>query len=323
MANFAGTVCKNADMTSAPQPTNPDDLIIMLAVARTGRYTSAAENLGLNHTTVSRRVAALEKGLGGRVFSRAPGGWELTDLGRKAAAVAERIEESLAGLNRTPDEADQLAGVVRMSATDGFSAFVAAPAIARLQQDHPKLSVEIVTAARRASQHRPGLDFEVVVGRPQVNRARSIRLGSYVLGLYGSRDYLARHGTPGSVSAAMNHPLVYFIDSMLQVDDLDAPRRLLPAMVTALGSTNVFVHVEATRAGAGLGLLPCFMANQHPDLVRVLPEELEERLGYWLVARPESLRQPAVAAVVEVLRREARNREAELMGQPAKGGMSR
>jgi DNA-binding transcriptional LysR family regulator len=109
---------------------------------------------------------------------------------------------------------------------------------------------------------------------------------------------------------------VYFIDSMLQVDDLDAPRRLLPAMVTALGSTNVFVHVEATRAGAGLGLLPCFMANQHPDLVRVLPEELEERLGYWLVARPESLRQPAVAAVVDALRREARSREAELMGRP-------
>jgi DNA-binding transcriptional LysR family regulator len=315
MTNFAGMVCKDADMPPAPQSAKPDDLIILLAVARTGRYTVAAENLGLNHTTVSRRIAAVEKALGGRVFSGAPGGWELTDLGRKAAAVAERIEESLTELGRAPDQADRLAGVVRMSATDGFSAFVAAPAIARLQQRHRRLSVEIVTAARRATQHRPGLDFEVVVGRPQVIRARSIRLGNYVLGLYGSRDYLAEHGVPDSVRAAMNHPLVYFVDSMLQVDDLDAPRRLLPAMATALGSTNVFVHVEATRAGAGLGLLPCFMANRHPDLVRILPGELEERLGYWLVARPESLRQPAVAAVVDALRRETRSREAELLGK--------
>src|SRR6478735_5790983 len=135
MAKPAPAMCRIADMNA-----NPDDLLVLLAVSRSAKFTTAAQTLGLNHTTVSRRIAALEKALGGRLFSRAPGGWELTDLGRKAAAVAERIEESLAGLNRAPDEADQLAGVVRMSATDGFSAFVAAPAIARLQQDHPKLS---------------------------------------------------------------------------------------------------------------------------------------------------------------------------------------
>ena len=67
------------------------------------------------------------------------------------------------------------------------------------------------------------------------------------------------------------YPLVYFIDSMLQVDDLDLATSFAPAMRESVTSTNVFVHVEATRAAAGLGLLPCFMADRHDDLVRVLP----------------------------------------------------
>lgn len=280
----------------------PDDLLILLAVSRTGRFTSAAESLGLNHTTVSRRISALERSLGGHVLVRASGGWELTDLGARAVAAAEEVDRALSALGANDDGASRLSGVVRMSATDGFSAYIAAPAFARLRRQHPRLSVEIVAATRRASQTRSGLDLEVVVGRPQVHRAEAVRLGEYMLGLYASQDYLAEYGTPSTVEEVLEHPLVYFIDSMLQVDSLDAPRRLLPTMKDSLSSTNVFVHVEATRAGAGIGLLPCFMADLHSDLVRLLPGEVAERLGYWLVARPDSLRQPAVAAVVAALR---------------------
>jgi DNA-binding transcriptional LysR family regulator len=316
MAKNAGQACKNAGMSPESPAPNPDDLLVLLAVSRTGRFSSAAEDLGLNHTTVSRRIGALEKSLGGHVLARTSGGWELTELGHKAVAAAESVEEAVGALSRDPAAAGQLAGTVRMSATDGFSAYIAAPAVARLQRANPRLVVEIVTTARPASRHRSGLDFEVVVGRPQVHRAQAIRLGHYVLGLYGSRSYLAERGTPPSVKAALAHPLVYFIDSMLQVDDLDAPRRLLPGMATAVGSTNVFVHVEATRAGTGLGLLPCFMADRHEDLVRLFPAELAEKLAYWLVARPDSLRQPSVAAVVDALRHGTREMEPLLLGSP-------
>ncbi len=87
-----------------------------------------------------------------------------------------------------------------------------------------------------------------------------------------------------------------------------------PAMRDSLSSTNVFVHVEATRAGAGIGFLPCFMADRHPDLVRLLPEDFAERLPYWMVLRPDSLRQPAVAAVAEALRRRTAAMEGALLG---------
>ena len=190
-----------------------------------------------------------------------------------------------------------------MTATDGFSAYIAAPAVARLRRDHPGLSVEIITVTRRALQQRSGLDIEVVVGEPQVHRAAAARLGEYMLGMYASRDYLAEYGTPTTVEELTAHSLVYFVDSMLQVDDLDAPRRLVPTMRDGLSSTNVFVHVEATRAGAGIGFLPCFAADLHPDLVRLLPEEFAELLPYWMVLRPDSMRRPAVAAVVQALRR--------------------
>jgi DNA-binding transcriptional LysR family regulator len=108
---------------------------------------------------------------------------------------------------------------------------------------------------------------------------------------------------------------VYFVDSMLQVDDLDAPRRLVPAMRDGVSSTNVFVHVEATRAGAGIGFLPCFMGDRHEDLVRLLPRDFAERLPYWMVLRPDSMRRPAVAAVVQAVRDEVAARRAMLLGR--------
>ncbi|GAB4098004.1 LysR family transcriptional regulator [Sinomonas halotolerans] len=290
---------------------------MLLEVSRSGRFTTAAETLGLNHTTVARKVAALEKSLGGRVLARAAGGWELTELGERAVRVAGEVADAVGRLGPAGDAPDPVAGVVRMTATDGFSAYIASPAVAELRAEHPHLSVELITVTRRATQQRSGVDIEVVVGEPQVHRAQAFRLGEYALGMYASRDYLARRGTPRTPNELASHGLVYFVDSMLQVDDLDAPRRLAPQMRDGLTSTNVFVHVEATRAGAGIGFLPCFMADRHEDLVRLLPEYFSERLPYWMVLRPDSLRQPAVAAVVEALRRQVEAERPRLLGREA------
>jgi DNA-binding transcriptional LysR family regulator len=112
-----------------------------------------------------------------------------------------------------------------------------------------------------------------------------------------------------------DHSLVYFIDSMLQVDELDLARRLTVSMRESVTSTNVFVHVEATRASAGIGLLPCFMADRHDDLVRVLPGQVEATLAYWLVARPESLRRPEVAAVGGAIRETVESQRDALAGE--------
>ncbi|MGV0851193.1 LysR family transcriptional regulator [Mycolicibacterium phlei] len=312
MTKTAPSICENAEM----RVPSADDLLVLLAVGRTGRFNAAADELGLNHTTVSRRIAALEEAVGGRVLTRGAGGWELTDLGRQALTAAETIESAVRSLASGDNGDRRLEGVVRISATDGFSAYIAAPAAAAVQRDHPRVTVELVATTRRASQQRSGLDAEVVVGEPKVQRAEATRLGDYCLGLYGARRYLAEHGTPADIGDLERFPLVYFIDSMLAVDDLDAATGFAPAtMRESVTSTNVFVHVEATRAEAGLGLLPCFMADRHDDLVRVLPDQVEVRLTYWLVTRAEALRRPEVAAVLDAIRERVRDQHDVLLGR--------
>ncbi len=318
MGKDAAHVCKNADMP-AVQRISADDLLVLLAVGRSGRYITAAEELGLNHTTIARRIAALEQAIGGRVLARVSGSWELTELGRGALSAAEAVEAALRSLSAPDGVEPPLEGVVRMSATDGFCAYIAAPAAAAVQRRHPAIAVEIVAATRRVTQQRTGLDIEIVVGQPQVHRARAVRLGDYCLGLYGAVDYLADRGTPRSPDDLADHCLVYFIDSMLQVDDLDVARTFAPAMRDSISSTNVFVHVEATRAGAGLGLLPCFMADRHPDLTRVMPDTVAIQLSYWLVGRAETLRRPEVAAVVESICARVEEQRDVLLGVAAPG----
>ncbi len=151
-----------------------DDLLVLLAVARSGRYTTAARQLGVTHTTIARRLNALERALGGRLLVRGAAGWQLTALGGHAASAGEHVESALAQLD---GDGAELRGSIRLSATDGFSAFVAAPAMAALRRRHPGVSLQIVTKTRHASLHRSGVDLEVVVGRPEVRNAKAVQAG--------------------------------------------------------------------------------------------------------------------------------------------------
>lgn len=284
-----------------PARVNPNDLLILLEVAHTGRYSRAAEVLGLNHTTIARRIATVEQALGGRVLTKSISGWELTPLGAQAVDAAERVHQALEDLDGGPTPNRELKDVVRISTPDAFAFHVAAPAAARVHRRHRGITVEIISATRRAATQRSGLDIEVVVGKPDVLNAQATRLGSYVLGTFGSRDYFEEHPQPHTVADLAQHGLVYFIPSMLQLDYLDIGRHLLPAMRDAVTSTSVLAHVDATVAGAGIGLIPTFLAARHTDLVRVLADEVSLQLEYWLVTRTEAMRRPAVAAVAQEL----------------------
>src|SRR3954451_14171319 len=100
-------------VASATRDPQLEALMTFLAAARLGRYTAAAEVLGVNHSTVSRRIASLEKAMGGRVLVRAASGWEVTELGRRALAVAERIEASVRELS---GDGEAVQGMVRIAA---------------------------------------------------------------------------------------------------------------------------------------------------------------------------------------------------------------
>ncbi|AHH19840.1 transcriptional regulator, LysR family [Nocardia nova SH22a] len=290
-----------------------DDLLVFLEVAHSGRFTRAAERLGLNHVTISRRIATLERALGGKLLLRQPGGWELTPLGERVLSAAERLDGVLRGLEAETRSDSGIEDVVRMSVPAAFSTYVAARAAARVTGQHPGVRVEIVSVVKRPAQHRSGVDIEVVVTRPPAGSAEVVRLGSYIHALYASREYLLRHQVPAKIDDLVEHRLVYYISSMLEVDDMHIERTRLPAMRESVTSTNVFAHIDATRAGAGIGLLATFMAAGYDDLVRVLPDEVGVPLEYWLIVRPEALRRPAVAAVVAELQRGTRALERRVL----------
>ncbi|MCW4353622.1 LysR family transcriptional regulator [Hoyosella sp. YIM 151337] len=300
---------------SGPRRVSPDDLLVFLAVAQTGRFTSAAERLGINHTTVSRRITALERAAGGKVLAKSEGGWETTDLGNELLAAAETVEAALAKLNTERGGTHALSGVIRMITPDAFGGLIVGAAMAQLRTRHPGLQVEMINVARRAQQHRVGVDLEVVVGKPEVHRAQAFHLADYRLGLYAAHSLLERDGRPRVLADLSQYPLIYFIDSMLDVDDLDLARSITPSMRQNIGATNVFVHLETARAGAGVAILPCYLANRYPDLTRLFPRDVDHNVSYWMVARPEALRRPVVAEFVRAVAAEAAARRGEMGGR--------
>jgi DNA-binding transcriptional LysR family regulator len=287
--------------TTVPGQVSPEDLLTLLAVARLGKYTAAAHSLGINHTTVSRRIAALEKSIGDRVLLSASEGWELTARGRELLSVAEDIEAALSRVYPAPTGSG-LTGMVRVAAPEGFCLTWAAPALTELQKRHPGLQIELIASTQRARQYRSGVDIEIMPGRPNVSRSLAYRLNDYSLGLFATAGYLSQHGTPSSEEELTRHRIVYYIEHLHGIDSLDAAGRRLPeAPHGFLRSNSMLIHVRAARAGAGIGLIPTYLGETHPELVRVLPQ-LDHRITYWASVRKEALRNRGVRAALEVLR---------------------
>lgn len=291
-----------------------DDLRYLLALARTGRLVAAASALGVDHTTVSRRITALEKGIGHRLVERGADGWELTDIGRSVAESARPIEEAIENVVNTASGGDQasLRGKVRVTAPDGFGTIFVAPALTRIQRDHPHLSVELITATRELTLHQSGFDLAVAVGSPSGSRLVTEKLTDYSLSLYAAQGYLDEHGIPKSMEDLRDHVLIFYTESMLRVGDLDLDRHL-PGITARFTSTNIFAHLEATRTSGGIGMLPDFLARRCPELVHLGSLGIEMRLTFYLAARRESATSPVVRVIREALHDEVRERNVELL----------
>ncbi|MCI4012292.1 LysR family transcriptional regulator [Brevibacterium sp. ZH18] len=278
---------------------SPEDLLTLLAVARLGKFTAAAHSLGLNHTTVSRRIAALEKSYGERLLVASPDGWELNAAGRQLLPVAEDIEAALGRIDAR--ESSSLSGTIRLACPQAFALEFAVPALTQLQRSHPSLQIELITATQRARQYRSGVDIEIVVGRPDAPRSVAKHIRDYRLQLYAAQDYIAAHGMPVSLDDLADHRLIYYIENSLQVDDLDDAADALPRSAGFFRSTSVHAHVLATSNGVGIGILPDFLAHHNSRLVQVLPDQFSKHVSYWASVRHESLRNAGVRSVLEVL----------------------
>nr|WP_040561817.1 LysR family transcriptional regulator [Kineosphaera limosa] len=264
---------------------NLQDLRYFLALARHGRLVVAAERIGVEHTTVSRRVQALEKAIGVRLFERTKSGWELTDPGRRLLPHAERIEETANDAldETTGGEATPAAGVVRLVATDGFGSRVVTPALARLHETHPEISIELLTTSQLLSYRVGEFDIALTLQRPRLPRFLTRKLCDYALRLYAAPDYLSTHPPIADLPDLAQHKMIWYIDSLLDLPELRVMHEVIKAPQFALRSSNVFAQVEAAAQGIGIGLLPSFLAEQDPRLVPVLADRVDVRRSQWLL----------------------------------------
>ena len=260
-----------------------DDVRIFLAVARAGQILGAARRLGINHATVSRRVAALEADLKVRLFRRLTTGSELTPAGERFLEVAERMEaEMIAARADLAADGDEVSGTVRIGAPDGFGVAYLAPRLGALTSQYRDLSVQLVPVPRSFSLSRREADIAITVDRPSEGRLVAGKLVDYTLGLYASKRYAAEHGLPARAEDLTAHGLVGYVADLVIDPALDYAPEFSPDWNARFSVSSALGQVEAVRAGAGIGILHSFIARDHDDLIRVdaIPSI---RRAYWLV----------------------------------------
>lgn len=283
-------------------PLDWNDLRYFLAVARTGRLTSASRSLGTDHATVSRRVKAIEQALAARLFERSPRGYALTGAGERLLVHAERMESAAAqAQNEIAGENMALGGAVRIGAPDGFGTYFLATRIGALCRRYPDLDLQIVAMPRVFSLSKREADIAISLERPTEGRLVSRKLTDYRLGLYAAPAYLKRAGPVDALDDLARHTVIGYIAELIFTPELDYLPQVLPQLRPQLTSSNLVAQFNACRAGAGLCILPEFMAAQVDDLVQVLPTEITLTRTFWLILHADLRDTARVRAVADFI----------------------
>ncbi len=281
---------------------NWDDIRIFLAIARTGQILAAARRLSVNHATVARRLTALEESLGKRLFDRSTSGCVLTEHGSRFFERAERMEaEAVAAEADLGGDTPGISGTVRIGAPDGFGVAYLAPRLGKLREMHPGLTVQLVPVPRSFSLSRREADIAVTIDRPETGRLVAGKLVDYALGLYASRSYLERRGTPASPNDLSAHDLIGYVEDLLYSPSLNYGSEIADDWTARFEIASALGQTEAVRSGAGIGILHDFIAREDPQFIPVLPDT-KLRRAYWMVTHESSRPLRHVAAAQDFLR---------------------
>lgn len=281
---------------------NWDDLRVFLAIQRTGGLVGAARRLGVDQTTIARRLAGLEATLGARLVDRSPRGARLTAAGHTLFDYAERMEaEALTASAEIGAQGGEVSGSVRLATPEAFGTWLVAPNVKHLHAAHPGLQLELVPEARRINLSKREADLAVTLAPPPEGRLVARKLANYRLGLYAARDYLDQHGPVAALSELPQRSLVWYIDELIDVPELRVFDQIAAGASTAFRSSSIAAQQAAVASGLGIGVLHVFAASQDPRLVRILPEVVDVERAYWLVMHPDQRNLPRLRVVIDFL----------------------
>lgn len=293
------------------------DLRFVLAVARGGSALRAAQALGVNQTTVMRRIAQLEEALGAALFERKQSGYHPTPLGERIAAVAARIEVEVTALESAIGaEQRTLAGSVRLTTSEALASHLVAPLLSDFRKAHPGILIELLADDRRLDLARGDADVALRTGSgPTGAGIVARRLPNVSWSVYCSRTYADEYGAPGSVEALDGHPLI-------GVDGALAGRPAALFLVRAAPNSKVSARsnslanlVSALKAGLGIAMLPCLIGDAEPDLVRCLPPLKDVDSEMWMIVREDVKSSPHVRAFADFLAAQIQKMRGPLAGE--------
>ena len=261
---------------------NWDDLRFILAIEREGTLTAAAAELGVNHSTVSRRLAALEDEVGCRLFDRQPTGYVATDAGSDVVGVAQRVEEAVHSLDRRVIGRDtRLHGPVRLTTFDGlavrhinlFQAF---------QRRYPAIELEISVENAPVSLTRREADVALRLS----NRPPEHLVGRKILraefALYGHRELVAEHGDELAA-----YPWLAWDERLGARLTQEWMQQHVPDAQIAAVIDSSALMIRSVQLGFGIQFLICAEGDGHPDLVRLRPPEPGFGMDLWVLTHPD------------------------------------
>lgn len=286
---------------------NWDDIRLLLAVSEQGSFAAAARTLGVDHTTVLRRVNAFEAEHGLRLFDRLPGGTTPTAAGEELAAAARRMAAEADALGRRLAGRDlRVEGTLRIATTDTLMAAALPRHLAAFRTAHPGVRLEVSVANRLADLTRRDADVAL---RPTTAPPETLigrRLCNIGFAVYGAAD------------AEMGEDWLGVDDSLGSTVLARWLRATVPPERIALKVDSLLVMRDAAAAGLGRAALPCYLGDADSRLRRLAPELLPvPELGLWLLTHADLRRTARVRAFTEAIATGFNKERGRFEGQPA------
>lgn len=277
-----------------------DDLNLVLTVARGGGLKPAAAALKVDTSTVFRRLNAVERRFGARLFERLPRGYVPTAAGQRAIDAAERMEAEALGLDRSLTGRDErLEGRLRVTCSETIAHQILVPHVVAFARAHPGIAVELVLDDRVLALSRREADIAIRPMRPAEGDLFGRRLSAVAWAAYGAPAYFSTAPRPRRPADLRRHRFVGWDEGTGGVQAAEWLERVVPASAIAFRSNRLVVQMSAVAEGIGLALLPCYLGDREPRIVRAMPPigELEREL--WLVTHEDLKRTARVRAFMD------------------------
>jgi DNA-binding transcriptional LysR family regulator len=255
----------------------------LLTVIEKGSLSAAARELNLTQPTIARHIEALEAGFGADLFTRSQRGLTPTDLALSLRPLAENMASTAAALVRTASgEAGEVAGTVRISASEVVGVEYLPAILTQLRRSHPHLSIELKLNDQLDDLLRRDVDIAVRMTAPTQGVLLAQRLPAVHLGFHARRDYLDRCGEPAAIADLGHHDVIGFDVETPALRSMLASLPSLDRRGFALRTDSNLAQLAAIRAGFGIGICQVASAQRDPSLVRVLPD-VSIQLPVWIV----------------------------------------